>query len=71
MEKTRPETPSVTEEAELVIDEEQAALLLQKTLRGRAVQLRLMKGRARRQDQIEVMRTEHPVTEEDAAKVRP
>ena len=51
------------------IDEEQAALLLQKTLRGRAVQLRLVKGRARRQDQIEAMRTEHPVTREDAARV--
>ena len=70
VEKTRPETPSVLEEAELEIDEEQAALLLQKTLRGRAVQLRLMKGRARRQDQIEAMRTEHPVTTEDAAQVR-
>ena len=71
VEKTRPETPSVVEEAEAEIDSEQAALLLQKTLRGRAVQLRLMKGRARRQDQIEAMRTEHPVTVEDTAKVSP
>ena len=71
VEKTRPETPSVVEEAEADIDSEQAALLLQKTLRGRAVQLRLLKGRARRQDQIEAMRTENPVTQEDAAKVSP
>ena len=70
VEKTRPVTPSVPEEAEEDIDSEQAALLLGKTLRGRSVQLRLMKGRARRQDQIEAMRTENPITEEDAIKVQ-
>ena len=70
VEKTRPATPTVPDEAELDIDEEQAALLLGKTLKGRSVQLRLMKGRARRQDQIEAMRIENPVTEEDAAQVQ-
>ena len=70
VEKTRPTTPSVEAEIDLDIDEEQAALLLGKTLKGRSVQLRLMKGRARRQDQIEAMRTENPVTEEDMAEVQ-
>ena len=94
VEKQRPATPSVPEEAEvsddsidttiamvllvmmivprdqLESDEHQAALLLQKTLRGRAVQLRLGKGRARKQDLIAAMMLDTPVTEQDAEQVR-
>ena len=91
VEKQRPATPSVPEEAEvsddsigpalallmmmivprdqLESDEHQAALLLQKTLRGRAVQLRLGKGRARKQDLIAAMMLDTPVTEQDAEQV--
>ena len=90
VEKQRPATPSVPEEAEvsddsigpalalvmivprdqLESDEHQAALLLQKTLRGRAVQLRLGKGRARKQDLIAAMMLDTPITERDAEQVR-
>ena len=91
VEKQRPATPSVPEEAEvsddsigpalalvmmvvprdqLESDEHQAALLLQKTLRGRAVQLRLGKGRARKQDLIAAMMLDTPITEQDAEQVR-
>ena len=48
------------------IDEEQAALLLQKTLKGRSVQLRMLKGRARKQDLIDAMMLENPITSQDA-----
>ena len=48
------------------IDEEQAALLLQKTLKGRSVQLRMLKGRARKQDLIDAMTLENPITAQDA-----
>ena len=48
------------------IDEEQAALLLQKTLKGRSVQLRMLKGRARKQDLIDAMMLENPITVQDA-----
>ena len=48
------------------IDEEQAALLLQKTLKGRSVQLRMLKGRARKQDLIDAMLLENPITVQDA-----
>ena len=48
------------------IDEEQAALLLQKTLKGRSVQLRMLKGRARKQDLIDAMMLENPITFKDA-----
>ena len=51
------------------IDEEQAALLLQKTLKGRSVQLRMLKGRDRKQDLIDAMMMENPVTIQDAEKV--
>ena len=51
------------------VDEGQAAFLLQKTLRGRAVQLRIKKGRARKQDLIGQMRIEHPITEDEAKEV--
>ena len=51
------------------IDEDQAALLLQKTLRGRSVQLRMHKGRARKQDLINEMRVENPITEDEAKEV--
>ena len=53
------------------VDEEQAAFLLQKTLRGRAVQLRMQKGRARKQDLINEMRVENPITEDEAKEVNP
>ena len=55
---------------QLESDEHQAALLLQKTLRGRAVQLRLGKGRARKQDLIAAMMLDTPITEQDAEQVR-
>ena len=48
---------------------QQAALLLQKTLRGRSVQLRIQKGRQLKQDLITAMMIENPVTEEDQEKV--
>ena len=51
------------------VDEDQAAFLLQKTLRGRAVQLRMQKGRARKQDLINEMRVENPITEDEAKEV--
>ena len=51
------------------MDEDQAALLLQKTMRGRSVQLRLQKGRARKADLINEMRVENPITQEEAKEV--
>ena len=69
VEKQRPVTPTVPDESEVDIDELQAALLLQKTLKGRSVQLRLMKGRDRKQDLIYAMKLENPITEGDAEKV--
>ena len=48
------------------VDEEQAAILLQKTLKGRSVQLRLLKGRDRKQDLIDAMMLENPITSQDA-----
>lgn len=62
-------TPTVPEEQEQEQDTVQAALLLQKTLRGRAVQLRMAKGRARKTDLIAEMRLENPLTEEEEAVV--
>ena len=69
VEKQRPVTPTVPDESEVDIDEHQAALLLQKTLKGRSVQLRLMKGRDRKQDLINAMKLENPITDEDSEKV--
>ena len=51
------------------VDEDQAALLIQKTMRGRAVQLRMQKGRARKGDLITEMRVENPLTQEEAKEV--
>ena len=48
---------------------QQAALLLQKTLRGRSVQLRIQKGRQLKQDLITAMMIENPVTDEDQEMV--
>ena len=70
VEKPRPATPTVPEESEQDIDEEQAALLLQKTIKGRSVQLRILKGRDRKQDLINAMMLENPITEEDQQKVK-
>ena len=69
MEKPRPATPTVPDESEQETDEEQAALLLQKTLRGRSVQLRIVRGRERKQDLINAMMMENPITDEDQQKV--
>ena len=44
-------------------------MLLQKTLRGRSVQLRIQKGRQLKQDLITAMMIENPVTDEDQEKV--
>ena len=51
------------------MDEDQAALLIQKTMRGRAVHLRMQKGRARKGDLINEMRVENPLTLEEAKEV--
>ena len=40
--------------------------MLQKTLKGRSVQLRMLKGRARKQDLIDAMTLENPITKQDA-----
>ena len=40
--------------------------MLQKTLKGRSVQLRMLKGRARKQDLIDAMMLENPITSQDA-----
>ena len=44
--------------------------MLQKTLKGRSVQLRMLKGRARKQDLIDAMMLENPITSQDAEIVR-
>ena len=69
VEKPRPPTPTVPDESEQDIDAEEAALLLQKTIKGRSVQLRILKGRERKQDLINAMLLENPITEEDQQKV--
>ena len=43
--------------------------MLQKTLKGRSVQFRMLKGRERKQDVIDAMLLENPITSQDTEKV--
>ena len=65
--KVRPPTPTIEDEEDIEVT--QAAILIQKTIRGRAEQARMERGLKINQELINELREQYPLTEEDKSKV--